>query len=135
MQLDSKFKLKDLGPLRFFLELKIGRSNNGISVSQRPFTLQLLSDTGYLGSKPASTPMEPNIHLSKDSDSLLDDLTSYRSLIGKLIYLTITRPDISFAVNRLSQFLTTPRQPHLLPTQCILQYLKGSPGQGLFFYS
>uniref|UniRef100_A0A803PBF9 Reverse transcriptase Ty1/copia-type domain-containing protein n=1 Tax=Cannabis sativa TaxID=3483 RepID=A0A803PBF9_CANSA len=80
--LDSKFKLKDLCPLRFFLGLKVGQSTNGISVSQRPFTLQLLTNTGYIGAKAISTPMEPNIRLSKDTDPLLADPTFCRSLIG-----------------------------------------------------
>ncbi|XP_062081074.1 uncharacterized mitochondrial protein AtMg00810-like [Humulus lupulus] len=107
------FQLKDLGPLRFFLGLEIGRSNSGISMSQRPFTLQFLSDTSYLGAKASSTPMEPNTKLSQDEVELLPESTMYRSLIGKLIYLTITHPDISYVVNKLCQYLATPRIPHL----------------------
>uniref|UniRef100_A0A803P4N1 CCHC-type domain-containing protein n=1 Tax=Cannabis sativa TaxID=3483 RepID=A0A803P4N1_CANSA len=111
--LHGKFKLKDLGTIRFFLGLEIGRTKRGISVSQTPFTVQLLKDTGYIGAKPVSTPMETNLKLSSDKGILLPDPTFFRSLIGKLIYLTITRPDISYAINHLSQFLTTPRVPHL----------------------
>ncbi|KAM6563991.1 hypothetical protein CsatB_023989 [Cannabis sativa] len=65
---------------------------------------------------------------------LLFDPTTYRSLIGKLIYKTITRPDISYTVNRFIQFCSAPRHPHLHAAQCILQYLKGFSGQGLFFH-
>uniref|UniRef100_A0A803PSX6 Reverse transcriptase Ty1/copia-type domain-containing protein n=1 Tax=Cannabis sativa TaxID=3483 RepID=A0A803PSX6_CANSA len=133
--LHDKFKLKDLGTIRFFLGLEVGRTKKGISVSQRPFTLQLLQDTGYIGAKPVSTPMETNLKLSKDKGNLLPDPTAYRSLIGKLIYLTITRPDISYAVSHLSQFLTCPRVPHLHDAHRILQYLKSTPGQGIFFPS
>ncbi|XP_030479282.1 uncharacterized mitochondrial protein AtMg00810-like [Cannabis sativa] len=133
--LDAQFKLKDLGPLHFFLGLEIARCPQGISVSQRPFTIQLLKDSGCLGSKPVSTPMEPNIKLSTESGDLLPNPTQYHSLIGKLLYLTITRPDISFAVNKLSQFLQSPRQPHLTAATRILHYLKNSPGQGLFFHA
>ncbi|XP_062100014.1 uncharacterized mitochondrial protein AtMg00240-like [Humulus lupulus] len=79
--------------------------------------------------------MEPNLKLSKDEGDVLPDPTSYRSIIGKLIYLTITWADISFAVNRLSQFLSLPRLPHLKAAQRILQYLKGRPGEGLCFPS
>uniref|UniRef100_A0A803P5Z5 CCHC-type domain-containing protein n=1 Tax=Cannabis sativa TaxID=3483 RepID=A0A803P5Z5_CANSA len=127
--LHDKFKLKDIGTIRFFLGLEIGRTNKGIFVSQRPFTLQLLQETGYMGAKPSSTPMEVNLKLSKDQGNPLPGPTSYRSLIGKLIYLTITRPDISYVVNHLSQFLSCPRIPHLHAAHRVLQYLKATPRQ------
>ena len=79
--------------------------------------------------------MEPNLKLSKEESELVDDPLLYRRLIGKLLYLTITRPDLAFAVNRLSQFMATPRQPHLLAAHRILQYIKGTPRQGVFFFS
>uniref|UniRef100_A0A803NSX2 Mitochondrial protein n=1 Tax=Cannabis sativa TaxID=3483 RepID=A0A803NSX2_CANSA len=81
-----------------------------------------MSSTSFLGTKPASTPMEPNSKLSKDTSDLLPDPTTYRSIIGKLIYLTITRPDLSFAVNKLNQFMTTPRTPHLQAAHRLTAY-------------
>ena len=77
--------------------------------------------------------MEPNLKLSNEEGELLDDPLLYRRLIGKLLYLTITRPDLAFAVNKLSKFMATPRHPHLLAAHRILQYIKGTPGQGIFF--
>ncbi|KAL5573878.1 hypothetical protein UlMin_023475 [Ulmus minor] len=77
--------------------------------------------------------MEVNLKLSKDEGDLLADPASYRRLIGKLLYLTITRPDLSYSVNRLSQFLVQPRAPHMLAAQRVLQYIKSSPGLGLFY--
>uniref|UniRef100_A0A803PJX6 Uncharacterized protein n=1 Tax=Cannabis sativa TaxID=3483 RepID=A0A803PJX6_CANSA len=94
---------------------------------------RILTETGSLGIKTISTPMEANISLSKDIGPLVSYPTSYRSLIGQLLYLTITQPDITFVVNRLSQFHSEPRQPHMKAATRILQYLKGTPGQGLFF--
>ncbi|KAL5575746.1 hypothetical protein UlMin_017445 [Ulmus minor] len=79
--------------------------------------------------------MEPNLKLSQDEGDLLPDASLYRRLIGKLLYLTITRPDLSYAVNRLSQFLSQPRLPHFKAVQRVLQYVKGTPGQGLFLPS
>ena len=86
-----------------------------------------------MASKPAKFPMEPNVKFSKDSSTLLDDPTSYRRLVGKLLYLTITRPDISFDVQVLSQFMDKPRDTHLEAANRVLRYIKASPTQGFFF--
>ncbi|RVW67085.1 Retrovirus-related Pol polyprotein from transposon RE1 [Vitis vinifera] len=131
--LNKSFKLKDLGNLKYFLGLEVARSAKGILINQRKYALELLSETGYLGCKPAKTPMQPNIQLSQDDGELLTDPSMYRRLIGKLIYLTITRPDLTYSVNKLSQFLSQPRRPHLQAVYRILQYIKGSPGKGIFF--
>ncbi|KAL5560658.1 hypothetical protein UlMin_036869 [Ulmus minor] len=100
--LSKAFKLKDLGTLKYFLGLEIARAAAGICVSQRKYVLDLLSEFGYLGCKPASTPMEVNARLSIEDDNDLPDVSMYRRLIGKLLYLTLTRPDISYAVGQLS---------------------------------
>ncbi|XP_024026531.1 uncharacterized protein LOC112093074 [Morus notabilis] len=131
--LDSRFKLKDLGRLKYFPGIEVARSNTGISLSQRHYALQLLSDSGYLGCKTRKTPMDPNVKLSQDEGELLDDPSQYRRIIGKLLYLTITRPDLSYSVNKLSQFLAQPRAPHLKAVQRVLQYVKAIVGQGIFF--
>ncbi|XP_022848785.1 uncharacterized protein LOC111371108 [Olea europaea var. sylvestris] len=109
------------------------RSNSGIVISQRHYTLQLLEDTGYLNCKPANAPMDPKTHLSLHEGDLLTDASQYRQLIGRLLYLTISRPDITYAVHKLSQFLSQPRLPHLKAAHHLLRYLKNSPGQGIFF--
>ena len=131
--LDQKFKLKDLGELKYFLGLEVTRSAQGINLCQRKYTLELLSDTGMLGSKPMKTPMDQNLILSKYEGQKLDDPNSYRRLIGKLFYLTITRLDITYAMHRLSQFMSQPRKPHLLAANRILQYLKATLGRGILY--
>jgi hypothetical protein len=106
--LNNKFQLKDLGQLKYFLGLEIARSELGISVCQRKYALDILETTSLLASKTTKVPMDPNVKFSKDSGQLLDDPTSYRRLVGRLLYLTISRPDISFAIQVLSQFMDKP---------------------------
>lgn len=129
------FKLKDLGPPKYFLGLEIARNQKGIQISQKKYTMDLLRDTELLGCKPSVVPLDPLKKLKLDSGNSLSDPSKYRRLIGRLLYLCITRPDITFAVHKLSQFVSSPCSDHWEAAEKILRYLKGSLGHGLFYSS
>ena len=133
--LQNLFKFNVVGDLNFFLGLEIAKSKQGINLCQRKYIIQLLQDTGFLNAKSAVIPMDPNLHLTSTDGDLLPDPSAYRRLLGRLMYICISRPDICFAVNKLSQFMNQPRTPHLLAVHQILRYLKANPGQGLLLSS
>jgi hypothetical protein len=133
--LNTQFKLKDLGPLKYFFGLEVARSSKGIYVCQKKYTLEIIEDTGLLASKPVTFPMESNLKLSCTYGDLLQDATSYRRVVGRLLYLTLTRPDISYSVQVLSQFMDSPRQPHMNAIVRVVRYLKSTHAQGLFYPS
>lgn len=109
------------------------RNSTGLAMSQRKYTLDLLRLGNVLDSKPCATRIGPNAKLNLTDGSPLSNPTLYRTLVGKLIYLTITRPDISFTTQSLSQFLKEPITPHMAALIRVLRYLKLCPSQGLFF--
>ncbi|KAK2998185.1 hypothetical protein RJ639_014189 [Escallonia herrerae] len=131
----SKLKLLDLGKLKYFLGIEVARSPVGIALSQRKYVLDILAESGLTRCKPASFPIEQQYKLSLDSGELCKDPRQCRRLIGRLLYLTITHPDICYAVHILSQFMHAPRQPHLDVAHKVLSYLKGNPGQGIMLSS
>lgn len=103
--LNEQFRLKDLESLKYFLGLEVARLAKGISVCQRKYALEVLQDYGLLASKHAKFPMEQNLKLSRYNEKLIYDSTAYRRLVGRLLYLTITRPDLAYFVQILSQFM------------------------------
>ena len=134
--LSSKFMIKDLGELKYFLGIEVLKNDKGLCMSQRKYCLELLHEYGLLAAKPVDTPLPENTvlnHVESDNDKFLKNITNYQKLVGKLIYLTDTRPDISYVVHCLSQHMHSPLQSHLKAALRVLKYLKGSPGSGLQF--
>jgi hypothetical protein len=92
----------------------------------------LLKEIRKLGCKPVSTPIDSNMKLNTEDGDPLEDINHFQRLVGKLIYLTVTRPDMSFAVSQISKFMHSPRTPHLDAINRILRYLKGTPGKEIW---
>ncbi|KAA0032563.1 Cysteine-rich RLK (receptor-like protein kinase) 8 [Cucumis melo var. makuwa] len=127
-RMGDEFEMKDLGNLKYFLGMEVARSKEGISVSQRKYTLDLLTETGMLGCRPADTPIEFNCKLGNSDDQVPVDKEQYQHLIGKLIYLSHTRPDIYFVVSVVNQFKQAPYEKHMEAINRIQRYLKNTPG-------
>ena len=112
--LSGHFAVKDLGAPHYFLGVEVSRYPDDLTLTQHKYPLDLLRRVGMLQCKHATTPMSATDWLSALDGALLpsDDATEYRSIVGGLQYLTITRPDISYAVNRVCQYLHAPRSSH-----------------------
>lgn len=105
--LTTKFLIKALVPLKYFLGMEVGRSKIGIQIRQRKNALDILSEIGLLACKPSSLPMEPNLKFKRDEGDIFHDPALHWRLIGKLLYLTNTRPELSYCVHLLNQFMDT----------------------------
>lgn len=133
--LKTKFNIKDLGHMKYFLGLEIARSDAGIYLHQHKYCLDIWKDTGMLAAKPSLIPIEQNHNLQKSTYLPLtgSDIKLFRRLVRRLIYLTITRPDLSYAVHTLAQFIAKPLQDHLEAAYRVVRYLKNAPAHGLLF--
>ena len=125
--------MKDLGSLTYFLGLEVHTESSGIFLNQHKYTQDLIALVGLQDTSSMDTPMEVNTKYHQEVGDLLSDPTMYRQLVGSLNYLTITRPDISFAIHLVSQFMQAPCHIHFTIVRRIIQYLWGSSRRGLFY--
>ncbi|KAJ0440582.1 putative RNA-directed DNA polymerase [Helianthus annuus] len=129
----KEFEMKDLGGLKYFLGIEVLRSQGRIFISQKKYILDLLVETGMVDCKPVDTPIIVNHNLKISEGAKPADKERYQRLVGKLIYLAHTRPDIAYAVGVVSQFMHQPQKEHMEAVMRIVQYLKGTPGRGIVF--
>lgn len=133
--LAARFSLKDQGEINYFLGIEATRTSTGLHLMQRKYIKDLLHKTNMLTAKPVTTPMSPMPKLTINSGTALDDASEYRRVLGSLQYLSLTRPDIGFAVNRLSQFMHRPTDVHWQAAKRILRYLAGTISHGILLKS
>ena len=135
--LDSKrkliveFEMKDLHMMHYFLGLEVWQKPGEIVLSQVKYAVEILKRFGMMDCKSMTMPMTMNLKLFGDTTSEIVDATLYKQMIGLLMYLTNTRPDICFVVNTLSQYMVELRHVHLIAVKHVLRYLKGTIDYGL----
>ncbi|GKA05302.1 putative ribonuclease H-like domain-containing protein [Tanacetum coccineum] len=129
----GRFQMSSMGELIFFLGLQVKQKTDGIFISQDKYVADMLKKFDLISVKTAITPMETKMALTKDEEADEVDVHLYRSMIGSLMYLTASRPDIMFAVCACSRFQVTPKTSHLNAVKRIFKYLKGKPNLGLWY--
>ncbi|GKA09832.1 putative ribonuclease H-like domain-containing protein [Tanacetum coccineum] len=129
----GRFQMSSMGELIFFLGLQVKQKTDGIFISQDKYVADMLKKFDLASVKTAITPMETKMALTKDEEADEVDVHLYRSMIGSLMYLTASRPDIMFAVCACSRFQVTPKTSHLNAVKRIFKYLKGKPNLGLWY--
>ena len=133
--LDQVFKIKDLGLVHYFLGIEVLHVDKGVILTQRKFARELLQEFGCHELSPVSCPLDLSHRLSAEEGELLDDATLYRRGVGKLNFLTNTRPDLAFAIQHLSQFMKNPRIPHYKAFMHVLRYIKGQLDFGILLHN
>ncbi|WVZ53539.1 hypothetical protein U9M48_004466 [Paspalum notatum var. saurae] len=131
--LSTKFDMKDLGEADMILNIKLIKDESGITLSQTHYVEKVLSQFGYIDSKPSPTPYDPSVTLKKNKRIGVNQL-KYSQIIGSLMYLaSATRPDISFAVSKLSRFMSNPGTDHWHALERVMCYLKGTMSYGIHY--
>ncbi|KAM1473016.1 hypothetical protein ACFX2I_029191 [Malus domestica] len=132
-RLGTLFSMKDLGPLNYFLGVEVKYDGTTMHLCQAKYALDLLSRTKFTDAKPISTPAVSGQKLSAHVGDPFEHPDLYRSVVGALQYLTVTRPDLSYAVNQVCQFMHAPTTHHWMAVKRILRYLKATPSHGLLY--
>jgi hypothetical protein len=132
-RLSTEFEIKELRKLKYFLGIEVAHSTKGIFISQQKYILDLLKETNMVDCKPCETSIDLKHRLDNDEEGVTADKGQYQRLVGKLIYLAHTRPDIAYAVSVMSQFMHNPKDSHLQAVYRLLRYLKSTPRKGILY--
>ncbi|PKA47383.1 Retrovirus-related Pol polyprotein from transposon TNT 1-94 [Apostasia shenzhenica] len=134
-QMKSKYEMSDMGQLRYFLGLEVHQSSKGIFISQKNYIQNVLKRFRMNECKAIDTPLSTSDKLKKEDGAPEANSEIYRSLIGSLLYVTISRPDLMFAASLLSRYMHQPSKKHFSTAKRVLRYLKGTIDHGLFYRS
>ena len=129
----KKYEMSDLGLLHYFLGIEIHQKEESVFICQNKYAKTILEKFGMSNCNPVATPLIANEKLKKEDGSQEVDASIYRSLVGSLLYLTATRPDIMYATSLLSRFMHNPRQIHLGVARRVLRYIQGTLDYGILF--
>ncbi|KAJ9539154.1 hypothetical protein OSB04_031887 [Centaurea solstitialis] len=129
----SEYKMSMMGELTFFLGLQIKQSEKGIFINQGKYVHEMLKKFDLTSCTPMKTPMAPPLSLDKVSKGKPVDVTLYRGMIGSLLYLTASRPDIMYSTCLCARYQAEPKESHLTAVKRIFRYLKGTPNLGLWY--
>ncbi|XP_027368152.1 uncharacterized protein LOC113874130 [Abrus precatorius] len=127
------FDMTDLGMMSHFLGMEVKQSPNGTFICQRRYAQEVLSRFGMLDCNVVKNPMVPGTRLSTDKEGVKVEETLFKQLVGSLMYLTVTRPDLTYTVSLISRFRTSPTTTHWLATKRILRYVKGTINFGIWY--
>nr|XP_051221657.1 uncharacterized mitochondrial protein AtMg00810-like [Lolium perenne] len=134
-RLRAEFALKDLGPLHYFLGIEVVRRADGFFLHHRKYAHKLLERAGMLNCNPAPTSVDTKAKLSASDGSLASDAPFYRSIVGALQYLTLTRPELQYAVQQVCLHMHAPQDAHWAAVKRILRYVCGTMGHGLSLHA
>ncbi|XP_044482003.1 uncharacterized mitochondrial protein AtMg00810-like [Mangifera indica] len=133
MSIMKEFEMTDLGKIKYFLGLEVSQEMDGIFICQSKYTQEILKKFFMENCKPTATPLVLNAKLRKNDGNKRADETKFRSLVGSLMYLTTTRPDLMYSTSLLSRFMQEPSEKHFSAGKRVLRYLKGTKDQGIWF--
>lgn len=131
--MQQEFDMTDLGKMRYFLGVEVKQGSKDTYICQKKFANEVLERFGFDNSKGVNSPIVPGTKLVKDEKGVRTDATKYQQIVGSLMYLTVTRPDIMFSVYLASRFLAAPTELHLQAVKRILRYVKTTVNLGIFY--